>query len=255
MYPTPHIQDFSTNLVGTTILSKVDLIKRYHQNHSCIGRHTKDRCQHTVQVIWISPDAFWLEELYSSFSTLDGYSMPSFRFCFCLVLNVSKCQFGQESLDFLGHCVTCLGITPLQEKVEATAHFPKPATIKGLQKLVGMVKFYCRFIPPKHGRWYHHSGKSKTLVWSDAITAAFEQTKQALANATMLSRPHLNVFHPHYKCIRLGHRSSSPAVCQWQLNSFLQTETVTTRNKVHNIQLRTTHSLLKDITFSLLSRG
>ena len=34
--------------------------------------------------------------------------------------------------------------------------------------------------------------KPKSLVWSDTTTTAFEQTKQALANATMLSHPHPN---------------------------------------------------------------
>jgi hypothetical protein len=34
-----------------------------------------------------------------------------------LVINVSKCQFGLDTLDFLGHRITSSGIMPLPEKV------------------------------------------------------------------------------------------------------------------------------------------
>ena len=30
-YPVPHVQDFSANLAGTTVFSKIDLIRGYHQ--------------------------------------------------------------------------------------------------------------------------------------------------------------------------------------------------------------------------------
>ena len=85
---------------------------------------------------------------------------------------------------------------PLQDKVEAVTHFPQPTTVKGLQEFVGMVNFYCCFIPSAAQLmvplFQALKGKPKTLVWSDTKTAAFEQTKQALANATMLCHPNPN---------------------------------------------------------------
>ena len=39
--------------------------------------------------------------------------------CFGLVLNVNKCVFGACELEFLGHHVSAIGISPLPEKVEA----------------------------------------------------------------------------------------------------------------------------------------
>ena len=36
-----------------------------------------------------------------------------------LVINISKCQFGRDSIDFLGYRVTSTGITPLPDKVDA----------------------------------------------------------------------------------------------------------------------------------------
>ena len=74
-----------------------------------------------------------------------------------LVINVSKCKFGRNNLDFLGHHITSTGITPLLEKVEAITHLEEPKTIKGLQGFVGMVNFYRRFIPAAAEQWHRCS--------------------------------------------------------------------------------------------------
>ena len=67
---------------------------------------------------------------------------------FGMVINVSKCQFGRESIDrFLGHRINSTGSFPLADKVQAISEFNQPVTIKGLQEFVGMVNFYRRFIP------------------------------------------------------------------------------------------------------------
>ncbi len=64
-----------------------------------------------------------------------------------LVVNVAKCVFGVDSIDFLGHRVTAHGVEPLLNRVEAIRHFPQPQDARALSEFLGMVNFYHRFIP------------------------------------------------------------------------------------------------------------
>jgi hypothetical protein len=64
-----------------------------------------------------------------------------------LVINLEKCVFGVESIDFLGHRVSAAGVAPLPDHVEAVTKFPRPSTVKELQGFLGLVNFYRRFIP------------------------------------------------------------------------------------------------------------
>lgn len=57
---------------------------------------------------------------------------------FGIRINMSKCCFGAESLEFLGHEVSVAGIRPLDDKVKAIVEFPKPTTIEQLRRFLGM---------------------------------------------------------------------------------------------------------------------
>ena len=61
-----------------------------------------------------------------------------------LVINLEKCVFGVESIDFLGHRVSAAGVAPLPDHVEAVTKFPRPSTVKELQGFSGLVNFYRR---------------------------------------------------------------------------------------------------------------
>ena len=108
-------------------------------------------------------------------------------------MNLAKCQFGRKEIDFLGHYITARGITPLQSKVYAIKNFEKPTTVKGLQEFVGMINFYHRFLPAAattmQPLYKAVAGKPKQLVWTESTMTAFNHTKEALANATMLAHP------------------------------------------------------------------
>ncbi len=64
-----------------------------------------------------------------------------------LVLSIKKCAFAQSSVDFLGHHVSAEGATPLQSHITAVQDFPLPSTVRKLQGFLGMINFYCRFLP------------------------------------------------------------------------------------------------------------
>ena len=113
-----------------------------------------------------------------------------------LVLNLAKCQFGKQEIDFLGHHITKHSITPLLSKTVGIKEFTKPSTVKGLQEFLGMVNFYHRFIPSAANimqpLYQAIAGRPKQLQWTEESIAAFSRTKEALANATMLTYPQAN---------------------------------------------------------------
>merc|ERR1712015_199473 len=112
-----------------------------------------------------------------------------------LVVKKAKRVFGVDSIDFLGHRVDGNGITPLEEKVRAIRDFPTPTDVEALQRLLGMLNYYHRFVPDVAGICTPLSnllkGKKKNAAigWSDEHQKAFDDAKNGLANATMLVHP------------------------------------------------------------------
>ena len=102
-------------------------------------------------------------------------------------------------MDFLRHHIDCHGITPLPEKVQAVRDFPQPQSQRQLRRFIGLANFYHRFLP--HGAQLMqplHSLNTSTkpileaLTWTDSTLAAFNATKEALANASLLAYPKPN---------------------------------------------------------------
>ena len=114
-----------------------------------------------------------------------------------LVINVNKCQFGTQTIDYLSHHITSEGAIPLPAKVDGIRKFERPTTVKGLQQFAGMVNFYHRFVPNAAHIMRHIyaalTGNPVKLKWSNDLEDAFNAAKEALAQATML-------VHPHAKC-------------------------------------------------------
>ena len=60
---------------------------------------------------------------------------------------LSKFQFFQDSVEYLGHEINQEGIQPLEKKVTAIKQAPTPKTVKQLESFLGMINYYGKFIP------------------------------------------------------------------------------------------------------------
>ncbi len=110
-----------------------------------------------------------------------------------LRINFKKCVFAVGNLQFLGHSVSASGMSPVSDNVAAVRNFPPPSDIKQLQRFLGMINFYRRFMP-QAARVLKPltdalAGCPKTLTWTPDLQTAFVAAKVALEGAVPLAFP------------------------------------------------------------------
>ncbi len=126
-----------------------------------------------------------------------------------LALNLEKCVFAVSELDFLGHRISAAGVTPLWDNVQVILDFPKPTDCKAMQRFLGMINFYRRFLPGVAGTLRPLtaalSGNPKTLPWTPDMETAFATAKEALVlriitqkvgDLDLIDDSSMGIFHP-----------------------------------------------------------
>ena len=121
-----------------------------------------------------------------------------------IIIGPEKCQFGTTELSFLGHHVCAEGISSLPSAVDAIVNFVKPEKQRALRRYLGMVNYYHRFIPhcaakftplnnlltaANEGHTRLSPKSNFDLKWNKNAKSAFSESKQILANATLLVHP------------------------------------------------------------------
>ena len=222
-YPVRNIHDFTAELQGKRIFSKVDLFKGYHQIPVNKDDVAKTGVITPFGLFVFDRTPFGLKNAGQDFQRMMDEIMADIPHVFVyiddiliasvtpeehlhdlkqvfeslsdngLVVNKAKCVLGQESLEFLGYHLDSKGISPLPERVNAIKETKPPTTVKELQRFLGMVNYYRRFIPKAAHHLYHMfealKGKPKTIKWNNDLQLSFEAIKEALASATLLHHP------------------------------------------------------------------
>ena len=123
---------------------------------------------------------------------------------YSIIIGPEKCQFDTIELSFLGHHVCSEGISPLPGAVDAIVNFVRPKKQRVLRRYLGMVNYYHRFIPhcadkltplnklltaADEGHTRLSPKSNFDLKWNERADLAFIESKQILANTTLLLHP------------------------------------------------------------------
>ena len=226
-YPLPNLQDFTQNLAGNRIFSKIDLVRACNQIPVfepdiektavitpfglfefvyipyclCNNPQTFQRFIHEV-LFGLDFCFAYLDDVLLASKSEDDYLQHLKTIFerlskFGPTIIVTKCVFGKPDVSFLGHLVDAFGCKPLPDKVDVIVNYPKPRTVKDLQRFFGCENFYRRFIP--HAADLHAPlndllrGRKKNdnsvINWTPNLDECFQKCKQATVNVTQLAHP------------------------------------------------------------------
>ena len=121
-------------------------------------------------------------------------------------LRKEKCQFLQESVEYLGHRIDETGVHTSPQKVKAVVNAPSLRSLQELRSFLGLLNYYACFLPnlastlhPLHVLLHADEPRH----WSDSCERAFQAAKQKLVEAPILAH-----YNPDYPIVLAGDSST-----------------------------------------------
>ena len=225
-YPLPNPQDLLSALAGGTQFTTLDLKHAYQQlslsedskkyltintckglyqynrlpfgvaNAPAVFQSTMDTILKGIEGVVCYIDDILItgrnthehqERLESVLSRLERYGIR---------LQLSKCNFLQERVQFLGHVIDAKGVHPSPEKVRAIVEAPAPTNVTELRSFLGMLQYYGKFLPNLSTLLHPLNNLLREGVcwsWRSECQQAFEAAKQLLQSAEVLTHYDVNL--------------------------------------------------------------
>ena len=111
-----------------------------------------------------------------------------------LTANVSKCQWGKQQFEFLGHVVGVGLVSPSECKTLALKEFQQPTSKKGIRQFLGLAGYYRKFIKDyaAHSSALTDATRKSAperVVWNNVMNDEFVFLKHVLCSVPSLTLP------------------------------------------------------------------
>ncbi|KAL0329094.1 UNVERIFIED_CONTAM: Retrovirus-related Pol polyprotein from transposon.6 [Sesamum radiatum] len=177
-FPIPTIDELLDELRGAYYFSKIDLHSGYHQIRMSSGdvHNTAFRMVNGHDEFLVMP--FGLTNAPSTFQTAMNDLLRPFLLRFVIVFfddilvytptwsthllhlhlilglllanlffpKLSKCVFGVQSVDYLGHVISCTGVQPNSDKIQVIQDCTIPTNLTELRSFLSLTGFYRHFV-------------------------------------------------------------------------------------------------------------
>ena len=223
-YPMPLISDVLTRLSHSTIYSKLDLAKAYHQIPvqeedipktaviTPVGlfeylrmpfglRNASQTFQRHIDSVLngIHSCVAYIDDIVVGSATEEEHKADLKQILNVLnhhnlQLNFNKCEFFKKEVQFLGHYLSREGIRPISSRLDTIRNFPQPETVTQLRSFLGIVNYCHRFIKNASSILAPltalSTGPKRSIVkWNPVATDSFQSAKDALMSIQTLSFP------------------------------------------------------------------
>ncbi len=114
-----------------------------------------------------------------------------------LKCKISKCEFGREKLEFLGHQIGGGVMSVPEARVTAIREHPQPRTRRQLRSFLGLLSYFRPFVEGFHKFSSvlspHTSGPPlEILTWTEEMLRAFQGLRVSLCRDVVLCVPHVD---------------------------------------------------------------
>lgn len=222
-FPIPLIEDLMDELGGSMIYSNIDLRAGYHQvrmepddmQKTAFRTHTghyeylvmpfgltnapatfQGLMNHVFReylrkfvliffddiLIYSSSEEEHVKHLEEVFKTMRLNKMFAKR---------SKCEFGTDRVEYLGHFIQASGVSTDPRKVKAVSEWPVPKNLKMLRGFLGLAGYYRRYVE-RFGikaRPLTALTKKEGFCWNEEVQLDLDELKTSLCNAPVLALP------------------------------------------------------------------
>ncbi|KAL0539905.1 hypothetical protein IC582_024126 [Cucumis melo] len=200
-FPLPRIDDLFDQLQGATVFSKIDLRSGYHQlriKDSDVPKTTFHSRYGHYKFIAMS---FGLTNAPAVFKDLMNKVFREFLDTFVIVfiedvLIFSKTEAEHEEhlrmVSFLGHVAYKAGVSVHSAQIEAVTSWPRPSTVSEVCSFLSLACYYRRFVENFSciaTPLTQLTKKGAPFVWSKAYEDSFQNLKQKLLTAPVLTVP------------------------------------------------------------------